>query len=375
MQQSSVTRHAVNYFQKNADSLGIAHISQLFIDEDDNKVKFTVASCRSPQPEWWPVHFTLHKIDLLYVYKSRLCEQNKECSFDLNPFAQQGFLPLLSMLDQLLEKFVVYHLVKRYPLIFGLFGQKVTLEMASFKPLAQAVLNIVDRSENHTFRKQCHRILRRLTRCYTRTTIQLLRTSSDYLLCDREDTEEYPSIDNPTDLRLLQLSMLRLFKLRVRPSRFKISLSPSDDVREVGTGASGDAIFMDMPSIAEPSAIDHLIFNDEDWDDSSTHDDDYLSELLIDHDDWPDSDDDLCKDDDMLDHVMEDEAEDLVDVPEAGCDVISKTDAAMQDYSYSEKEQEDRDAFGGDEDLILDQPPVMPFLPGGEDDALGLWLD
>ncbi|THH31173.1 hypothetical protein EUX98_g3003 [Antrodiella citrinella] len=143
LQGSAVMQHAFTYFHKNASALGIAHISQPYVDEDDHKLKFDVTLRRCTDPERWPVHATLTKIDLVYTYKSRV--HAKDAPPNDNPFTPQALLPLMSVLDRLLEKFIVHHLVNQVVLslpedVYGIEGDFHNIAKASEQPAPCRIL-------------------------------------------------------------------------------------------------------------------------------------------------------------------------------------------------------------------------------------------
>ncbi|TCD61021.1 hypothetical protein EIP91_009144 [Steccherinum ochraceum] len=376
MQQSAVAHHLVSYLQNNADALGIAHMSQLFIDVDDDILKcmpftMTVSYTRAD-------HFLSHCV-ISPLSRSKPRESTEGSTFGFDAFGPQAYLPLMSVLDQLLKTFVVHHLVKRYPLIFGRWGDKVRIEMDAFKPLSRAILDVIERSSNPDFQKTSRRLLRQLSKIHTRSVERSSSELSELLASDADiDTtseQEYGPLGN---MDLLHMSLLKLLKLRVRPSRFKVALSSTEDVREEGPDICHTLEPMDD---SQPSAAgDHNDVMDDDDDDNdwdAPADDEFEaicsgpegpSEDVDCDDDWLDSEDTLCNLGDPLN--LTDDIDDLVEQDAFDDDSGSQSSNTI-DFSggrYSEESQEDD--FDMDADLILDDTAAtLPF-----DDTFDLWL-
>ncbi|TBU62387.1 hypothetical protein BD310DRAFT_96422 [Dichomitus squalens] len=78
-----------------------------------------------------------------------------------DPFAPSILLPVVSVLDRLLEQFVL-HSIRRYPLIFGPWRKRFDGEIATVSKLSLAVVDIIRRSPHTAFRKRSRRIIQAL---------------------------------------------------------------------------------------------------------------------------------------------------------------------------------------------------------------------
>lgn len=117
VRRSAVAKHIIDYFRTNAHQLGLNMVSDIYIDEIDGSAKFSVTSARPLRAQSRLATVRLLSVDLKLSCK--FTSRFGNASTEEHPFAGQVYLPVLSCLDRVVEKFVCYHLVKRYPLIFG----------------------------------------------------------------------------------------------------------------------------------------------------------------------------------------------------------------------------------------------------------------
>ncbi|KAG7443004.1 uncharacterized protein BT62DRAFT_345002 [Guyanagaster necrorhizus] len=119
IQRSHLARHIVEYLKTNAALLGLSTISDVHLGDDNGVPTFTVHSsrCMPSSSEMKSMHLTLTTIHLRYEWRDIT---SPDSSNQLNhPFSPNLSLPFLTLLDNVIGRFVTWHLVKRYPLIFG----------------------------------------------------------------------------------------------------------------------------------------------------------------------------------------------------------------------------------------------------------------
>ncbi|KAJ7202786.1 hypothetical protein GGX14DRAFT_462247, partial [Mycena pura] len=161
---SQLAKHLVDYLQANASELGIALVSNMYLDTD-GLPKFKVASsrCLTPVAEFPRVHVILVGIHLKYAW--RTCNSDNSPSTLtsdslINPFSTHLALPFRLLLDNVINRFCTWQLVRRYPLIFGPWSQQLDIERPYFKKLFSSISSTIIRSQNQPFRKSCARILK-----------------------------------------------------------------------------------------------------------------------------------------------------------------------------------------------------------------------
>ncbi|CAK5269812.1 unnamed protein product, partial [Mycena citricolor] len=156
---SRLTEMIVDYFQSTSMELGISLVSSAYIDIKDGLVKFKIALPQDPCPPLAGVHFSLSRIDLKFAWKA----ETTECSTVslISPFSAYLSLPFRMLLDTVLHHFVTWHLVRRYPLIFGLWAQQLSLERPYFDKIFRSISRMIKRSDG-LFRRDCKAIIKRI---------------------------------------------------------------------------------------------------------------------------------------------------------------------------------------------------------------------
>jgi len=119
-------------------------------------VKVVSSRCLTPESELCRVHVTLVGIDLNYVWHT-----NSESTSNslVHPFSTHLSLPFKMLLDNVTCRFFTWHLVRRYPLIFGPWCQQLDIERPYFHKIFRSISDIIARSPNPSFRKKCTRML------------------------------------------------------------------------------------------------------------------------------------------------------------------------------------------------------------------------
>lgn len=154
--KSQLTHHFLEFLQSNVDQLGLGTVSALYLDAGCPKSTRRLLSCESVNHVFAivdvstnrtrvsfhdsvPVRVVLRSIHLHYSVSSK---QTTTCDGDLDLFSTRLSLPYRSIVDNILKRFVTFHLVKsvylcsnplflsplrrRYPLIFGTVCQVTT---------------------------------------------------------------------------------------------------------------------------------------------------------------------------------------------------------------------------------------------------------
>ncbi|KAK0487469.1 hypothetical protein IW261DRAFT_1589832 [Armillaria novae-zelandiae] len=162
IQRSHLARHIVEYLKTNAAVLGLSTISDVHRGSEDDVPTFTVHSSRymPSSSEMKSTHLTLTAIHLRYEWKDSAALDSSQ----LHPFSPNLSLPFLTLLDNLIGRFVTWHLVKRYPLIFGAWFKQLDIEATFFPKIFRMLSDIMKRSPNQEFRSTCKRLLKSIKR-------------------------------------------------------------------------------------------------------------------------------------------------------------------------------------------------------------------
>ncbi|KAK0244201.1 hypothetical protein EDD85DRAFT_807158 [Armillaria nabsnona] len=162
IQRSHLARHIVEYLKTNAAVLGLSTISDVHRGDEDDVPTFTVHSSRymPSSSEIKSAHLTLTAIHLRYEWKDSASLDSSQ----LHPFSPNLSLPFLTLLDNLIGRFVTWHLVKRYPLIFGTWFKQLDIEATFFPKIFRMLLDMMKRSPNPEFRSTCKRLLKSIKR-------------------------------------------------------------------------------------------------------------------------------------------------------------------------------------------------------------------
>ncbi|KAF9219253.1 hypothetical protein BS17DRAFT_804499, partial [Gyrodon lividus] len=109
-------------------------------------------------------HANLVSLHLSYIWKTIGRRKDKDNSGDLmedvNPFSPTLFLPTEALLNRVTIQFLTYHLVGRYPLIFGPWCKRLDMEMQYFPSIGRSITEIMNRSKSSSFLSKCNRLLK-----------------------------------------------------------------------------------------------------------------------------------------------------------------------------------------------------------------------
>ncbi|KAF8914919.1 hypothetical protein CPB85DRAFT_1499107 [Mucidula mucida] len=131
----TATLEGKKFHQKHSNSvqLGLTNVSSVYMDSECGTPSVSITSSRC-MPETKRTCLILSTVHLCYEWKTRP---------NFKPFARNLPLPGLALLDNVLTRFVSWHLVKRYPLAFGTWHKvRITLSNsieASFVPPWKAI--------------------------------------------------------------------------------------------------------------------------------------------------------------------------------------------------------------------------------------------
>ncbi|KAJ6584819.1 hypothetical protein B0H19DRAFT_1106760 [Mycena capillaripes] len=219
--RSHLAQHLVDYFQANKTELGIARISSMYLDEDGlSKFKVVSSRCLTPESELRRVHVTLVGIDLNYVWHT-----NSEATSNslVHPFATHLSLPFKMLLDNAICRFFTWHLVRRYPLIFGPWCQQLEIERPYFEKIFRSISAIIARSPNASFRKKCNRMLQTMQEQQSASFTAAATSLATYFgsRADSHEMDEDSQHPALSDEEAFSLSMEIRYRTCLRRPQFK----------------------------------------------------------------------------------------------------------------------------------------------------------
>ncbi|KAJ8469269.1 hypothetical protein ONZ45_g16947 [Pleurotus djamor] len=169
------------------------------------------------------------------------------------------------MLADVHQKFIS-RLVKRYPLIFGLWGRGLKQEATFFSPIARSISNIISRSPNQTFRNQATTLINKLRERHASSVTASTSALSQYL-GDKSLTAVASSSPHLGTEESICSALTILYKSGTTRPQFRpteLAAQEKDDVlfteaaHDTGTlqaTPSPDQPFLDLP-IADEDAPD-----------------------------------------------------------------------------------------------------------------------
>ncbi|KAF7297789.1 hypothetical protein MKEN_01402600 [Mycena kentingensis (nom. inval.)] len=338
---SQLAQHLVNYLQANATELGIA-VSSLYLDADNlPKLRITSTRCSSDGPHLQRAHVLLTSIKLKYAWTTADPTNTR-----IHPFAATLALPFRILLDNVVQRFVTWQLVRRYPLIFGSWAQQLDVERPYFKKLFRSVSRIATRSPNDVFRRKCTRMLETMKEQHE---TDFAATSAD----------EAPLLD---DEQALCLSMELCYRNHLRRPLFKGSSrtvpTRGDSDNElsqeaVTTQQQFDEGYLWDPPPEEPKPVEYQDPFDF-WHDSDAEDD--IVEVLS------------VSSDEMQSCPNEDDLDVNMDNPKGSADATRASTVIFADAAAVFAGLSNKQCQEGDEELEL------AFDSGEEAEREG-WLD
>ncbi|KAJ4481920.1 hypothetical protein J3R30DRAFT_2101008 [Lentinula aciculospora] len=276
---SQLAQHFVDFLRANADQLGLSFVSKLYIAEDAGSclsINVRTNHNRIPFHDNMPVRLTLRAVHLQYSVTT-----SKESDYTL--FSPRLSLPYQSLVDNILKRFITFHLVKKYPLVFGALCQQLDIEALYFSSIFRSIHEMAQRSRNPAFRPKYKQLIKMLKKQQ-----EALYTSSSTALTAYLDENDADAKDVvPSQLSneaAFCLSMERLFCIGIKRRTFKttpvlpmtnMDIHDDDELLRDYSIASADHPGSGETSLALPPEIPPTLSYKEAalWDDCSEHDD------------------------------------------------------------------------------------------------------
>ncbi|KAF9489549.1 hypothetical protein BDN71DRAFT_1512019 [Pleurotus eryngii] len=240
VESSATCRQLGKCLRLNSIALGIESVSDCKID-DSGIPRIILVPSRPLRPDDTAVHAKLVEIQLKYIWKTTQQEgsdsppdmrTSPSLHDDPHPFDTRLLLPISLLLMEAHHKFLTWHLVKRYPLIFGPRAQNLDKELAYFTPISRAVCSIIARSPNPTFREEAQS---RINRIKSQRTASLCKVTEAVLdvLGNRGANGSYFSAEERTDSDedILCSAMINLFNYGTKRTQFR----PQESVMQGGS--------------------------------------------------------------------------------------------------------------------------------------------
>ncbi|KAJ3994359.1 hypothetical protein F5050DRAFT_1775220 [Lentinula boryana] len=213
---SHFAQHFAEFMRANADHLGLSFVSKLSISEAaDSYPSINVRTNRNRVPfhDNVPVRVALRAIHLHYSVTT-----TKES--DNNLFSSRLSLPYQSLVDNILRRFVTFHLVKRYPLVFGALRQQLDVEAPYFSNIFRSLQEMARRSRNPAFCAKFKQLIKVLKKQRQSEYTCSLTELAAYLGKTDDDTEDVEPLQLNSETAFC-LSMEKLFCDGIKRTTFK----------------------------------------------------------------------------------------------------------------------------------------------------------
>ncbi|KAL4263012.1 hypothetical protein AB1N83_005838 [Pleurotus pulmonarius] len=265
VESSAACRQLGKCLRLNSIALGIESVSECRID-GSGMPRIILVPSRPLPPDDTAVHAKLVEIQLKYIWKTIQPEDSDASSDsrpsplrdDTHPFGTQLLLPISLLLMEVHHKFLTWHLVKRYPLIFGLRAQNLDKESVYFAPISRAICSIIARSPNPTFREEAQSQIKRIKSQRTSALRKVSEALREVLQDDDELTffTEKP-VDSDEDV--LSSAMINLFnygtkRTQFRPQESAIQGGSDVDLTDEDHIPTTDEDFVHLPNMEDRSA-------------------------------------------------------------------------------------------------------------------------
>lgn len=207
-------------FTQNANELGVTAVSDVYVDEKKNtpRLLLTLSQFSKTRLDCLPVHLTLVGVDLAYNWKAESPQTTlteKDIQGNNHPFSRRLSLPFITLLDNVIGRFVTWQLVRRYPLIFGSWCKQLYTETTYFSPIFSSIMQIARRSPHPDFRDRCRQLFKFMRSRTAEISAAQLRALSAYM-----PDVELPAPE-PTDLEAFLSTMERVYRSGLRIPQFK----------------------------------------------------------------------------------------------------------------------------------------------------------
>ncbi|KZV68805.1 hypothetical protein PENSPDRAFT_753859, partial [Peniophora sp. CONT] len=220
LRASALFGHFRDSLLANLAALGVDNIKER-MESDKLFLDLTV----DPPSSSRPPQLYLRGIHLDYIWKAT--QEGAEAHI----FSPNLLLPDVSVLDTLFQRFVAYHLVGRYPLIFGPYSRRLDAERAVFPSIARNILTIAVRSPNASMRKSTRKLIAGMRASHERET-ELVASQLFLLAPNADDLPEPEDEERLTDTRAITFALERLYRKALRPRRFKPKLPSNGPSRK-----------------------------------------------------------------------------------------------------------------------------------------------
>ncbi|THV03838.1 hypothetical protein K435DRAFT_962184 [Dendrothele bispora CBS 962.96] len=184
MLKSELSRHFLDYLRRNACQLGLSNVSDLYVDDEDGQLKIAITpeSCRQPFHEQIPLRVFLREIHIQYSWQ--ISKSHEGSSRLASPFSSHLSLPFRGLVDNVVSRFATWHLVRRYPLIFGSWCKQLDTEASFFPVIFRSILEMVKRSSDSSFRTRVKELLKIMKRQHLQLFKDSYSSLSEYLDLD-----------------------------------------------------------------------------------------------------------------------------------------------------------------------------------------------
>ncbi|KII86672.1 hypothetical protein PLICRDRAFT_264067, partial [Plicaturopsis crispa FD-325 SS-3] len=227
--KSGISANLLRYFRLNAKQLGVNAVSDMYIDED-GLAKFTLSPMRTLRAETPRKHTRLVSIDLTYTWRALFQQSTTSRSSTpqddvAHPFSSRLLLPLETILNRVVEKFVSWQLVRPYPLIFGPWCKRLDEDLPMLLSIASSISSIVDRSTSTEYRTGCQKLINGIKRNMRAHASASSHKLSEHLATSLADdalamTQDYDELDF-TNEEAIVAGMERVFQNGLSKLRFK----------------------------------------------------------------------------------------------------------------------------------------------------------
>ncbi|KAF8798876.1 hypothetical protein BYT27DRAFT_7121856 [Phlegmacium glaucopus] len=218
LKASHIANHLVDFLQMNTGELGINAVSNLYISEGTRLLSLTLTASRHfpASTDTLPVHLKLIALDLDYVWQT-----SGRLDVAINPFARRLSLPYLTAVDNAVGRFVTFHLVRRYPLIFGPWCKQLDIERSFFPSILISIQSIMKRSQSPVFQATCQKLFKLCKREIMSTSISTAGALSKYLGLE-VGTYSAPATYTCNEEEAFFLCLDRFYRLGMKRPNFKV---------------------------------------------------------------------------------------------------------------------------------------------------------
>ncbi|KAK1225410.1 hypothetical protein PQX77_011659 [Marasmius sp. AFHP31] len=216
---SALAQYIVGFLRNNSADLAIEAVSDVFSDESgQTKVILTFARSGEIENPYAALQVTLQAIHLDLTW-TRCTKNQQNTGIESSVFSEQMSLPIQGLVENAIGRFVTWHLVRRYPLIFGAWNKQLADEIPFFRKLYRAISGMARRSPN-SFKSKYNRIVKTLRKQHVEAFTSSRASLFEYLHL-QDDEEGTVSEVHLSDETVFCLAMERLYRAGIKRPRFK----------------------------------------------------------------------------------------------------------------------------------------------------------